>query len=188
MSDFNDDNAKIDAALKANADAISAEATARTAAVSAKADTSALNAETSARQAADDALAEKAGAQLIQRVTVPAATDQWYDLDLSDLDWSQWYSVALRVKPVLTAGDTYYVICNYEFPLYLGTGLSDEFFLCMFPCYSGEAPARGFFWPDSDGSNIFRPGYACGEASSFEFGTTHAPFQPGTVIELWGTR
>ena len=36
MSDFNSDNSKIDAALKANADAIAAEAAARTAALAAK--------------------------------------------------------------------------------------------------------------------------------------------------------
>ena len=42
-TDFNEDNAKIDAALKANADAIAAETAARTAAVNSKADQSALN-------------------------------------------------------------------------------------------------------------------------------------------------
>ena len=47
MSDFNDDNAKIDAALKANADAISSETSDRKTAVMV---------ETSARQAADTSL------------------------------------------------------------------------------------------------------------------------------------
>ena len=55
-AEFNADNAKIDAALKANADAIAAEAAAREAGVSGKADQSALSAERSARQAADEAL------------------------------------------------------------------------------------------------------------------------------------
>lgn len=55
-TEFNADNAKIDAALKANADAIAAEAAAREAGVSGKADQSALSAESSARQAADEAL------------------------------------------------------------------------------------------------------------------------------------
>ena len=55
-AEFNADNAKIDAALKANADAIAAEAAAREAGVSGKADQSALTAERSARQAADEAL------------------------------------------------------------------------------------------------------------------------------------
>ena len=98
MSDFNADNAKIDAALKANADAISAEATARTAAVSAKADTSALNAETSARQAADNALAEKAGLQLIHTEVLSSAT-AWMSVDFRGFDWTQWHTVHILFQP-----------------------------------------------------------------------------------------
>ena len=51
MEDFNRDNAAIDTALKANADAVAAE--------------------TAAREAADTALGKKAGLQLIQTVPFP---------------------------------------------------------------------------------------------------------------------
>ena len=62
MSDFNALTAKLDAALKSNADALASEQSAREAAVAAKADASALTAEASAREAADSALAKNLGA------------------------------------------------------------------------------------------------------------------------------
>lgn len=62
MEDFNDNNAKLDAAIKTNADAIAALGTSKAnsasvnAALAQKADASALTAETQARQNADAAL------------------------------------------------------------------------------------------------------------------------------------
>ena len=69
--DFNSDNQKIDAALKSNADAITAE--------------------TAAREAADTALGKKAGLQLIQTLTLATGSD--YASAEINIDWSQWAEV-----------------------------------------------------------------------------------------------
>ena len=71
MEDFNRDNAAIDAALKSNADAITAE--------------------TAAREAADTALGKKAGLQLIQTLTLATGSD--YASAEINIDWSQWAEV-----------------------------------------------------------------------------------------------
>ena len=68
MEDFNSDNAKIDAALKSNADAVAAE--------------------TAAREAADTALGKKAGLQLIQTVPFPEGGSS-ADKPLT-IQWSDW--------------------------------------------------------------------------------------------------
>lgn len=187
-TDFNADNAKIDAALKANADAISVEAAARAAAVSAKADTSALNAETSARQAADNALAEKAGAQLIQRVTLTSATE-WVHLDMSEIDWTQWATVAVCIRPVLVAGDEYLVYCNTAgLSITIPVTLSGEFLMCLLPFFSGSAPIRGLVIPGRSDNSYLCYDTACSALTELEIGAPDHNFQTGSVFEIWGNR
>ncbi len=97
--DFNADNAKIDAAVKANADAIAAEVSARTAAVSAEASArdKAVAAEVSARTAAVAALEERSALQTIKTVRVAAAA-QTYTLSLSGISWSDWREVIIAAQ------------------------------------------------------------------------------------------
>ena len=96
--DFNADNAKIDAAVKANADAIAAEVSARTAAVSAEASArdKAVAAEVSARTAAVAALEERSALQTIKTVRVGAAAT--YTLSLSGISWSDWREVIIAAQ------------------------------------------------------------------------------------------
>ena len=88
MDDFNADNAKIDAALKANASAIAAEKTAREQAVSS---------EVSARKSAVSSLEDKTALHTIlthyQRETV-----QQFSVNLSSVSWYQWRQVYLCVQ------------------------------------------------------------------------------------------
>lgn len=77
MEDFNGDNAKIDAALKSQAEALAAE--------------------TAAREAADTALAEQVGLHTIKTVTQPG-NDMAMMVDLSDIDWSQWKAVHIFME------------------------------------------------------------------------------------------
>ena len=77
MDDFNADNAKLDAALKANASAISAETSARISAV----------------QAARDACP----LVTIKSVVIPEATDQ-FDLDLTGLDWDTYFEIIISMR------------------------------------------------------------------------------------------
>ena len=74
MEDFNGDNAKIDAALKGQAEALAAE--------------------TAAREAADTALENKSRFTKLKELRITSyATSA--ELDLSDVDWAQWDKVHL---------------------------------------------------------------------------------------------
>ena len=94
MADFNSDNSKIDAALKANADAIAAEATARQAAITSLSQTMAGKA-----SAADvTALENQVGLKVIKSVTVPSGSTMAV-IDLADIDWENWKIVHLLAAP-----------------------------------------------------------------------------------------
>ena len=86
--DFNADNAKIDAAIKANADAIAAEVSARTAAV---------KAESSARTAAVQAARDACPLVLLRSVTLTQDAVN-YSLDLTGFDWSLYCEVAIYLR------------------------------------------------------------------------------------------
>ena len=69
-TDFNSDNLKVDTALKSQATTISNLAVQITDGLAEKAKKSDLETEAAARAAADEALAEKAGMQLIQQIVL----------------------------------------------------------------------------------------------------------------------
>ena len=101
MEDFNADNVKLDAALKANADAVSAEISARISAV----------------QAARDACP----LVVLRSVTLSSNVSK-YDLDLTGFDWSLYGEVTiyLRLKNFFgkvllngLSGNTYYYNRSY---------------------------------------------------------------------------
>ena len=129
-TDFNEDNAKIDAALKGLSNKVAGKAAqsavnSLTQTVNGKADQSALNsltqtvnskadqsdmtAETAAREAADAALEEqvsdlipKAGLQLLKTVTVNSTCTS-FQIPLDDLDWSEWKAVHVLAEIAGTA-------------------------------------------------------------------------------------
>ena len=192
-TDFNADNAKLDAALKANADAISAETAAREALAAQKADLSAAEAlSQTVAQKADrtevDALAAKAGVQLIRRDILNESAGTYY-LNLSDVDWDQWAVVTVRLKPVLTAGD------EFRFYLHLGSTspqITDnpvsQAVLIFHPYFDGNARIMGFYFPGGYEGNglVLDESYA--QMESLELGAEDGSFQPGSVFELWGTK
>lgn len=87
MEDFNGDNAKIDAALKGQAEALAAE--------------------TAERQAAVAEVSQRAGAQLLKTVSVPSSCSE-YVFPLDDIDWSQWKAVHLLFDPYMKSGSMYF--------------------------------------------------------------------------------
>ena len=191
-TDFNADNAKIDAALKANADAIAAETAARTAAVSSKADAATVAALSQtvsgkADQADVDALTAKAGTQLIQQVTL-SAPEEWVDLDLSGIDWDQWATVSVCFWPVMEPNDDYRISCNSSSVYPLGSEVTREFQLLLLPCFSESSPVRGMFWPARAGSNMLDLTLTYAELDHIEFGGADGLFQSGSRFEVWGTK
>ena len=83
--DFNADNAKIDAGLKANADAVAAEVSARTAAIA--------------------ALEARSALQTIKTARAETAA-QTFTLPLSDVSWSAWREIVVAAQIYVSGGTT----------------------------------------------------------------------------------
>ena len=76
MDDFNAAFGKIDETLKANADAIAAETTARR---------------------------TQKSAVLLQEYIVPATTSATVPIDISSIDWTNWKTIYISVEPITSA-------------------------------------------------------------------------------------
>ena len=100
-TDFNADNAKIDAALKTNADAIAAETAARTAAINEHAQTLAV-------------LTERAGAHLLASGSVSQDGAASISIPLPGIQWDEWKLVYLVLRVAVSNGSnsTYYCRIN----------------------------------------------------------------------------
>ena len=152
MEDFNRDNAAIDAALKANADAITAE--------------------TAAREAADTALGKKAGLQLIE-TAVFSGKGKSSVAQLS-INWQDWAIVLLQYKRPTNTGKFSLSFTEPNTTLYYG--YEDQISVIFYPLYNecqvvkghlctGEALSFGgtplfqnltamSLYADTDGTNI----------------------------------
>ena len=152
MEDFNRDNAAIDAALKANADAITAEA--------------------AAREAADTALGKKAGLQLIE-TAVFSGKGKSSVAQLS-INWQDWAIVLLQYKRPTNTGKFSLSFTEPNTTLYYG--YEDQISVIFYPLYNecqvvkghlctGEALSFGgtplfqnltamSLYADTDGTNI----------------------------------
>ena len=155
MEDFNADNEKIDAALKANADAVGALQTG-------KADAAALSEETSARTAADSTLAARVtaleqGVKLVRlgAVTTQAA-NQTVTIDLQDTDMSEYAALLLFISaPKLnsTTGKLYLTV-NGENLLLLKVYDTDAGSLLAWLQNAGGTIVGGALNASSGGSSI----------------------------------
>ena len=98
MADFNGDNSKVDAALKASADAAAAEAAARAAADAAEvaARTAADDAEIAARTAAVQAARDACPLVLLRSVTTSVDANQ-IDLSLAGIDWENYGDILIYI-------------------------------------------------------------------------------------------
>lgn len=152
MEDFNRDNAAIDAALKSNADAITAE--------------------TAAREAADTALGKKAGLQLIE-TAVFSGKGKSSVAQLS-INWQDWAIVLLQYKRPTNTGKFSLSFTEPNTTLYYG--YEDQISVIFYPLYNecqvvkghlctGEALSFGgtplfqnltamSLYADTDGTNI----------------------------------
>ena len=147
-TEFNQDNQKIDGALKANADAIAAETAARTAAVSSKADAATVAALSQtvsgkADQADVDALTAKAGWKLIQNVQLTEDNKSVHQ-PLS-IDWSEWATVLLRFQ--LNFSETTQYVASLHGPdgelRLLEDSWSTKMDFLFYPMYDASFPATG---------------------------------------------
>ena len=161
MEDFNADNEKIDAALKANADAVSALEVG-------KADTAALSKETSARTAADSTLTARVtaleqGVKLVRlgAVTTQAA-NQTVTIDLQDTDMSEYAALLVFVSAPLANSTTgkLYLTVNGENLLLLKVYDTDAGSMLVWLQDAGGTTVGGALNASSGGSSIDSSGGA----------------------------
>ena len=128
MDDFNADNAKLDAALKANADAISAETSARI---------SAVQAEASARASAVQAARDACPLVVLSTITLPYSMSR-YDLNLANIDWNAYGEIIIYmvlkgsgIKVLLNGLTGSHYFSNFT------SGYTDQFMqIDNTPCYA----------------------------------------------------
>jgi len=175
-TDFNADNAKIDAALKAGAD----DRKVLAGQVAQKADRSAL----SSLQSTVSQIDGRAGARLLKSGTLPAVTDA-YSLSVSDISWASWKAVHLSVYNPMS------------FSFYLGTrngsnsakmhpGYSH---LILYPLFDAERPIAGLLMSniyDECGVHTFFGSYK--ELTAFWFNKFSVDIKAGVTYKIWGEK
>ena len=196
--DFNADNAKVDAALKSLSDQVVQKANQSAVntlitAVNQKADASTVNALSQtvagkADQSEVDALTAKAGTQLISRTTMSAAA-ALFSVELSDLLWSEWATVTIRIKPVLPEGGRYAVYFNQSPEVELTwEDATDLFTAVLFPLYDADQQAISLVCPPFNGNSMRPIGANYSAIEELWIKGEGCTFQSGTVIEIWGNK
>ena len=171
MEDFNSDNAKIDAALKNQADAIAA----LTQTVSGKASASAL-----------EALEAQVGPKLIGTQTVSASTNYW-NVQLGEVDWSAWSMVRVVCKPVLSSGGNYEAQINGSYRYSLGSNVTGPCVVLLFPGRDPALPTVGLGWT-SEGMQGFMADTVFENLATVTFSCRSGTLEPGTAAQIWGVK
>ena len=203
-TDFNADNAKLDAALKSlstqviqkanqsavntlitavnqKADASTVSALSQT--VAAKADQSALAAEIAARTA----LEERAGTKLIRTERLNADQDH-FSILLTDMDWSAWSHVYVCFLPVADS-DTQYdgEVGGYPLPFSNAEG---SMLLALHPMFTPQLSVFGNCWTNRLGSSPsgFRSNKTFETLTFIRLDCSYGTFQAGTAVKIWGCK
>lgn len=211
MEDFNNDNSKVDAALKALAGQVAGKASSATvsslsaavntkaaqsdltAAVnrvtaleSGKADKTALESEIAAREAADAALASKAGAQFIRTVTMETADDS-FSVPLDDINWGDWREMHFVFQGAPSSGR-----CSISFngssALFVDSYVTPCWHLVIFPCFTPALPVGGLITPFSRAYGTFCSSETYQTVTFLHINATEGNFQPGTSVSIWGVK
>ena len=167
MEDFNSDNAKIDAALKSNADAVAAE--------------------TAAREAADTELGKKAGLQLISSGTV--SSDAYnVSVDLSNIAFGDWKTIYVSVKPVLNSEATMEVTVNNRLHGAIISKVNAPFRVILLPLHDAEFSCCGSIQYNGI-VNFQSSHYTFQQTSSLEFyASSSQVIKAGTTYTIWGEK
>jgi len=176
-TDFNSDNEKIDAALKTSADAIAAE--------------------TAARESAVSAVSGRAGLQLIREGSITEDANT-INLQLTDIDWSQWRAVHLYVEPYTsttskTFSATWGSNSSYSFGSMSGNRAGEApenlLHIILFPLYQSQryicAISMGV---SSPGFVEFSSRFGADKYIRLSYTDTTYLFQAGTIYKIWGEK
>ena len=186
-TDFNADNAKLDAALKSLSDQVIQKADASTVsalsqAVAAKAEQSALTEEISARTQADAVLAQKAGMQLIQQVQL-VETNGYVNQPLS-IDWDQWGIIWLILRPKFsetTFYNAYFIPKPY---IYFGEEVYGDLAVQLYPFFHKDMEINGHSWTGQtvSGDSCYQ------DVTGFHIATYSGHLVSGSTLTIWGMK
>ena len=170
-TEFNADNAKIDAALKANADAIALKADA--------ADVTVLWSELEETK-------QKLGPQLLINnvVTTPTST---LIADLTGIDWSQWASLRIAAVPILLDGYDFRSLLSLTSNTYnFLPDRRERFVLHLCSDFDSTNLIAGTFWPPIEGRNLISYPFPFSQLSNVQIETTGNHIGVGSTLRVWG--
>ena len=186
-TDFNADNAKLDAALKALSDQVIQKADASTVSslsqtVAAKAEQNALTEEINARTAADTVLAQKAGMQLIQQIQL-VESDGYVNQPLS-IDWDQWGIIWLILRPKFsetTFYNAYFIPKPY---IYFGEEVYGDLAVQLYPFFHKDMEINGHSWTGQtvSGDSCYQ------DVTGFHIATYSGHLVSGSTLTIWGMK
>lgn len=201
--EFNQDNAKLDTALKSLSDqvvqkanqsalntlisAVNQKADASTVSalsqtVAAKAEQNALTEEINARTAADTVLAQKAGMQLIQQIQL-VESDGYVNQPLS-IDWDQWGIIWLVLRPkfsVATPYSAYFIPQPY---IYWEENVYGDLAVQLHPFFHSDMEINGHSWTGKtiSGNSLYR------DVMGFYIDSYSGQMVSGSTLTIWGMR
>ena len=186
-TDFNADNAKLDAALKSLSDQVIQKADASTVSslsqtVAAKAEQNALTEEINARTAADTVLAQKAGMQLIQQIQL-VESDGYVNQPLS-IDWDQWGIIWLILRPKFsetTFYNAYFIPKPY---IYFGEEVYGDLAVQLYPFFHKDMEINGHSWTGQtvSGDSCYQ------DVTGFHIATYSGHLVSGSTLTIWGMK
>ena len=186
-TDFNADNAKLDAALKSLSDQVIQKADASTVSslsqtVAAKAEQNALTEEINARTAADTVLAQKAGMQLIQQIQL-VESDGYVNQPLS-IDWDQWGIIWLVLRPkfsVTTPYSAYFIPQPY---IYWEENIYGDLAVQLHPFFHSDMEINGHSWTGKtiSGNSLYR------DVMGFYIDSYSGHLLSGSTLIIWGMK
>ena len=177
-TDFNTDNEKIDAALKDQANALSAE--------------------TNERKAAVTTLSSRAGLQLLLEGS-PSSDISTLDIPLSGVQWDKWKAVHIFADPVIYRGSTYLPALNGDTSSSFGTGQANDesttirrhfMYLMLFPLFDSRLRVTALTAGLQD-NGVIVPGYCYKDLTKLSLiiqSSSDGVFQPAPVYKIWGEK
>ena len=201
--EFNQDNAKLDTALKSLSDqvvqkanqsalntlisAVNQKADASTVSslsqtVAAKAEQNALTEEINARTAVDTVLAQKAGMQLIQQIQL--VESDGYVNQLLSIDWDQWGIVWLVFRPKFSESTSYN---TYFFPqpfTYFGEDVYDDLAVQLYPFFHADMEIKGHTWVGKmvSGDSHYQ------DVMGIHITSYSGHLMSGSTLTIWGSK
>ena len=165
MDDFNADNAKIDAALKANASAISSEVSARKSAVA--------------------ALEGRSTMHLLASAAAEGGSHRFTVL-IGNIDWNQYRMVVVTARIHMADSAVFRIATHGNgFNTQIGAG-STWAQIILFPTYNANAPTCGIIIDNSP--KAFNAGGLYSQLDGFEFYNVDSQVLPTSTASVYGIK